>query len=300
MNLTNHDGLDSEARATAQSLLDAFSHIRLDRPSPATTTTQDAHTSGLVAAAFDGVRLQREPERSPRAAPLDLHVVPLPRRRHRRWPALTAAAASVAAVSIALALGTASSSPAWASEPSTPSPQDITAITAACTAPLERGAGGALSSGVVSVNGAAAPSSAPALTAPDSLPPLAALDLRGDIAFAVYQDSNQTATCVANRDNTGWHDQDLQLGPGTANTQPGVIAAGGSATVAGEQITAVTGATPLGAARVTFQLDDGTEVRASLLHHTWAAWFPGNHHIEPGSIRAYNATGDPISIGAPR
>ena len=125
MNLTNHDGLDSEARATAQSLLDAFSHIRLDRPSPATTTTQDAHTSGLVAAAFDGVRLQREPEMSPRAAPLDLHVVPLPRRRHRRWPALTAAAASVAAVSIALALGTASSSPAWASEPSTPSPQDI-------------------------------------------------------------------------------------------------------------------------------------------------------------------------------
>ena len=300
MNLTNHDGLDSEARVAAQSLLDAFSHIRLDRPSPATTKAQDADTSGLVAAAFDGVRLQREPETFPGAVPPALHVAPLSRRRHRRWLALTAAAASVAAVTVTLALMTTSSSPAWASEPSTPSPQDITAISAACTAPLERDVSDSLSSGVGSVNGAAAPSAAPASTVPDSLPPLAALDLRGDIAFAVYQDSTRTATCVAKRDNTGWHDQDLQLGPGIANTQPGVIAAGGSTTLAGEQITTITGAAPVAAARVTFQLDDGTQVRASLLNLTWAAWFPGNHHIETGTLRAFDSAGNPITIATPR
>ena len=48
---------------------------------------------------------------------------------------------------------------------------------------------------------------------------------------------------------------------------------------------------PEGAARVTFRLDDGTVVQASLLGTTWAAWFPGADRIDAASITAYDADG---------
>jgi len=120
---------------------------------------------------------------------------------------------------------------------------------------------------------------------------MSVLDVRGDIAFAVYQDASLTVTCVLREDGGRWIDQGIQVGPGSSTTTPGIVAGGGTQTVDGEAISTVTGSAPEGAARVTFRLDDGTVVQASLLGTTWAAWFPGGGRIDAASITAYDADG---------
>ncbi len=282
------DDLDAESRATALLLQDAFAGVRLDRPSPATTGEQDAETAQLVASAFDGVALAAP---APEAAP-QAELVALPaRRRPRRWPVLLAGAA-------AAVLGPTGSSPAWAAEPRTPTSSDVDAIAAACVAPLARGLGDLQGSGAVSVDGSPVDVPMPeAPQPPSTLPPLIALDIRGDVAFAVYQDAGWTVACVAVQDGDGWRDQGVQAGPGTSDPQPGILATSGAAAVGGEQITTVTGTLADDAARVTFRLDDGTQVEASVRGSTWAAWFPGDRRLDPSSITAYDDAGSATPLG---
>lgn len=296
--MTTYDDLDDDVRETARQLQDAFGGVHLDRPSPATSPEQDAETASRVAAAFDGVSLDAPAPSRGSAPAADLVVLPASRRR-RRWPVLISAAAAAAVVGAAVLLGPSGSTPAWASEPRTTSPSDVEAVGAACAAPLARGLGDLQASGAVSVDGAPVDAPAPGALAgpPTTLPPLVALDVRGDVAFAVFQDAAWTVTCVAVEDGGAWRDQGVQVGPGSSGQQPGVVSGGGTATVAGQQITTVSGVVPAGTARVTFRLDDGTQVRASVVGTTWAAWFPGDRRLDPTSITAYAASGSATPLG---
>lgn len=295
--MTVFDDLDAEPRETARLLQEAFAGVRLDRPSPVTTAEQDAETAQLVASAFDGVGMAAPAPVAEPAPQAELVALPT-RRKARRWPALLAAAAAAALVATAVLLGPTGSSPAWAAEPRTPSSSDVDAIAAACVAPLARGLGQLQSSGALSVDGSPVDVPMPeAPQPPSSLPPLLVLDIRGDVAFAVYQDATWTVTCVAVQDGDGWRDQGVQAGPGSSDPQPGIVASGGIATVAGEQVTTVTGSVPEGTARVTFRLDDGTEVVASVRGSTWAAWFPGDRRLDPSSITAYDGSGAATPLG---
>lgn len=278
------DDLDGEARATAVELQRALEAIRLDRPSPATTQQQDHETAGLLAEAFAGITHEAAVP-APTAQGAELVALPSRGPRRRRWPAV-AAAAAVLLIASALLLGPQGSSASWAAVPRTPSTSDVESVSRACAAPLARGLGDLQSSGSVSLDGSRPVDPAVAPGPPTSLPPLVALDVRGDVAFAVYQDEQWTITCVATADGDAWRDQGVQVGPGSAGQQPGIVSAGGSASIDGRQITTVTGTAPAGTTRVTFRLDDGTEVQASIVGTTWAAWFPGDRRLEPGSITA--------------
>lgn len=290
--------LPAEDRATAEALVAAFASTTLERPSPVTTDAEDAETAELLATAFDGVVLDRPSP--PRVAPsvsgadagAQLVALPAPpHRRRSRWVAGLAAAAAAVLIAGAVLVGPGGSSSAWAAEPTTPSAQDTAAITAACAAPLSRGLGDLQSSGSASVDGGEAPAPELGDGPPTQLPPLVSLDLRGDIAFAVYQDADWTVSCVVKDDGGTWRDQGLQVGPGPSSVTSGIVAGGSTQLADGEQITTVSGSVPPGTQRVTFQLDDGTVVTASVVGSTWAAWFPGGSRIVPGSITAYDAAG---------
>ncbi len=290
---TPFDDLDDGARETAMLVQAAFEPVSLDRPSPATTPQQDDETASLVTEEFAGITHDAAvpvPETLSMSKTQGAELVALPSRRprRRRWP-VAAAAAAVLLIASALLLGPQGSTASWAAVPRTPSATDVGSISRACAAPLARGLGDLQSSGSVSLDGSQPPPAPAAPVTPTSLPPLVALDVRGDIAFAVYQDEQWTVTCVATADGGSWRDQGVQVGPGSAGQQPGIVSAGGSAAVDGTQITTVTGSAPAGTTRVTFRLDDGTEVQASLVGTTWAAWFPGDRRLDPGSITASSA-----------
>lgn len=287
------DDLDPLDRATALDLLAAFDGVRLDRPSPVVEQREDADTAARLEEAFSAVTNVRP---SPAAENLPgASLVPLPGRRGRRTrvPWLAAAAAAVL-LATAVVLWPSGSSVAWAAEPRATSAADRADVQAACSAPLSRGLGQLEGSGSAAVAAGTAPAApgAPATDLPPSqLPPLSVLDVRGDVAFAVYQDATWTVTCLLRSDDGRWIDQGIQVGPGSSGATPGIVGSGGTQTVDGEAVTTVTGTAPTGASRVTFRLDDGTAVQASVLGTTWAAWFPGSATIDPATITAYDASG---------
>lgn len=299
--MTGFRDLGPADRATADRLLAAFDGVVLDRPSPVTSDAADDATAVLLVAAFDGVVLDRpapvDAEHAEAGAQLVVLPVP-PRRRRARWLAGAAAAAAAVLVAGAVLVGPGGSSSAWAAEPRTPTAEDIAAVGAACSAPLGRGLGELEGSGSASVGGGEAPAPTPPDLPPTTLPPLVSLDVRGDVAFAVYQDRLWTVSCVLKRDGGSWRDQGLQVGPGSATATPGIVAGGSTQLADGEQITTVSGAVPAGTVRVTFRLDDGTVVTASVVGSTWAAWFPGGSRLDPGSITAYDSAGAELPLGA--
>lgn len=287
------DDLEPADRAIASDLVAAFDGVRLDRPSPAVQVREDADTAARLEEAFAAVTNTRP---SPAAADVQpTSLVPLPDRRRRRSPLIWLAGAAASVVlAAAVVLWPSGSSVAWAAEPRVADAADRAAVQAVCAAPLARGLGDLESSGSAAVGGGEAPPAPAADAPPTALPPLAVLDLRGDIAFAVYQDASWTVTCLLRADGDRWIDQGIQVGPGSSGGTPGIVSGGGSQTVDGEALSTVTGTAPAGTARVTFRLDDGTVVRASLLGTTWAAWFPGSARIDPSTITAYDADGGVI------
>lgn len=297
MSSDRFDDLEPADRETASDLLAAFNGVRLDRPSPAIEQREDDDTAARLEQAFAAVTYSRP---SPSvvdtdAAPSLVRLAPRPRGRRRTPLAWLAGAAAALLLAGAVVLWPSGSSVAWAAKPRDASAADRSDVAAACSAPLARGLGELEASGSVAVGGGDAPP-APAPDAPPTeLPPLAVLDVRGDVAFAVYQDESWTVTCLLRADGDGWADQGIQVGPGSSGGTPGIVSGGGTQTVDGEALTTVTGAAPAGTARVTFRLDDGTVVRASLLGSTWAAWFPGSSRIDPSSITAYDADGSAIT-----
>lgn len=303
---TQDDGLNEADRHTASRLIDAFAGVVYNHSSPATNADADADTAARLALAFSSVVLPpRGAESTSAITPDDGVVAPVallrqrPRRRPLRWASWLAAAAVASVVAGAMLLGPTGSSTAWAAEPRTPSSSERAGIDDACGAPLARGLGAVEWSHVDAVGGSAQPGDVRPgndmeVAGPTDLPRLAALDLRGDIAFAIYQDSTWTVSCVVRSTADGWRDQGIQVGPGSVGLMPGVIA--GSATVLtdGETITTLNGALAPGTTRVTFRLDDGTEVEASVVGDSWAAWIPGVGRFDPTSLKAYDADGNPV------
>ena len=297
--------LEPDDRDTARAVLAAFERIGLDRPSPVGSAEEDARTATLLEQAVDNVRLDRpSPGRAcqPVARHPDAHPVapltrtgpppgrPAGRRRTRAW--LAGAAAAVLALTLSLTLAPGGSSVAWAAEPTAPTAGDRDAAAAACGAPLARGLGDLESSGSASGDGAPAPAAGgggPGV--PDSLPPLAVLDIRGDGALAVYQDPTWQVTCLLARDGSAWVDQGISVGPGPGASTPGTLFSGRTSWVGGDSVAYLGGSVPPGTTKVTFELSDGTTVRASVLGATFAAWFPGERSYVPGSLTTHQADG---------
>ena len=89
----------------------------------------------------------------------------------------------------------------------------------------------------------------------------------------------------------------MLLAPGASTSTPGVVAGSATLPVDGERVSTLSGAVPAGTTRVTFRLDDGRTVEASVFGSTWAAWFPGDAQVEPGSFTAYDAAGTVLPLG---
>ena len=294
--------LEGEDRETAIALLAAFEGVGLDRPSPVGSTTADAEAAALLARAFDGIHLDRPAPGDPgipAAAPVTpaarvVSLLPRPASRLRSPVWLAGAAAAVVALTLTVTLSPGGSSVAWAAEPTTPTAGDREASATACGTPVARGLGDLESSGSASVTGAdpaPAPERAPGV--PESLPPLAVLDIRGDGALAIYQDSTWQVICLLTREGDAWVDQGISVGPGTGTSTPGVVFGSRTSWVGGDSVAYLGGSVPPGTSKVTFDLSDGTTVQASVLGITFAAWFPGERNYVPGSLVTYDANGSP-------
>lgn len=298
IDLSDLEGEDSD---TATALLAAFEGVALDRPSLARCTAEDEQTAELLAQAFDGIRLNRPaPVRTttpgapaiPPARVVALTTRSAGRRRSRVW--LAGAVAAVLALTLTVAVSPGGSSVAWAAEPAAPTQADRDAAAIACGAPLARGLGALESSGSASLPGAdpsVAPESAPGV--PESLPPLAVLDIRGDGALAIYQDPTWQVTCLLTRETGSWVDQGILVGPGPATGTPGLLFGSRTSWVGGDSVSYLGGSVPAGTTNVTFDLNDGSTVRASVLGTTFAAWYPGERNYVPGSLMTYDANGSP-------
>ncbi len=294
--------LEPDDRDTARALLTAFDGVGLHRPSPVRAAAQDTHTAALLEQAFDGVRLDRptpwsahQPDASPATPAARIVVLPARstgRRRSHAW--LAGAAAAVLALTLTLTLAPGGTSVAWAAEPRTPTAADVEAVATACRAPLARGLGDLESSGGSTTgDGAPAPAPGEGPTVPESLPPLAVLDIRGDGALAIYQDPTWQVTCLLAREGGAWVDQGISVGPGPSTSTPGAVFGSRTTWIGGDSVAYLGGSVPPGTTKVTFDLSDGTTVQASLLGTTFAAWFPGERNYVPGSLITYDANNSP-------
>lgn len=298
--------LDEDERRTAARLEQAFARLTHDRPSPATTPAQDQDTAARLAAAFADVTLDAPSPATAATTPRPTaQLLVLPARRRDRLTRATAwlgAAAVAGLVAGVVVISPSGSAAAWAATPRTPTGTDRADIDRACTAPLTRGPGTLQSSGHAAVVGS---SSAPGAMAndlppgpagqdgPRRLPPLVSLDVRGDLAYAVYQDRTWTVSCLARQSGGGWRDQGVGVGPGSDAPSPGLFEATEITAPGGERITAMSGGAPAGTSRVTFRLADGTQVEASVFGSTWAAWFQDGADFTPDSLTFYDDTGRP-------
>jgi hypothetical protein len=293
--------LEGDDRATAPALFAAFQTVKLDRPSPARSTAEDVHTAALLARAFDGIHLNRPApgdHSTPAAAPATrpARIVALPprpatRRRAPVW--LAGAAAAVLALALTVTLAPGGSTAAWAAEPTTPTSGDRAAAATACGAPLARGLGDLEWSGGATADGALASAPGAGPTVPQSLPPLAVLDIRGDGALAIYQNPTWQVTCLLAREGDLWVDQGISVGPGPGASTPGVVFGSRTSWIGGDSVAYLGGSVPPGTTKVTFDLSDGTTVQASLMGTTFAAWFPGERNYVPASLVTYDANNSP-------
>ena len=209
---------------------------------------------------------------------------------------LSGAAVAVVALVLTVMLAPGGSSVAWSAVPTAPTAGDREAAAAVCGAPLARGLGELESSGGASVDGAPAPAPAPepGEIAPESLPPLAVLDIRGDGALAVYQNRTWQVACLLTREAGTWvvgHHSRTRPGHKHARRhlrEQHRVGRWRFRGLPGRQCL------PPGTTKVTFDLSDGTTVRASLVGDTFAAWFPGDRSYVPGSLLTYGADELPL------
>ncbi len=163
--------------------------------------------------------------------------------RVRRLPAIgafgTAGTAAVIAVVVSLTSGAAPAFAGWQATPKTP----------AAAPPAAGQCGQGLGT--------------PALT-----------DSRGPYTAAIYAQSDTTAVCLSGNN--------IFMSSSSTSTQPVTVAAGqlqfsGGVTrdSAGDQLTLADGRTGAGVTAVTFDLSDGTSVRATVESGWYMAWWPG-------------------------
>jgi hypothetical protein len=160
-----------------------------------------------------------------------------------------------------------------------------------------------LSSGVVQSSGMATPTALPpgmeppgGLSAfPTSLPPLAALDVRGDAALAMFQNKEWTVACLLSTKQEPWSVVSMSFSPGapTKISAPAVVDFGSVATWAGSAgVSMVGGSVGPKTTRVTVTLPDGTVAHATVSDGRFVSWFPGQvSGTAAPSVRAYDSTG---------
>jgi hypothetical protein len=231
---------------------------------------------------------------------------PVPRRTTVRWVAVITAAACLAGV-LVLVQGNSRSllpllaaPPAWAAVPTSASPEQTSAITAACqklTSTLHK----------VGMPGV-----------PANLPRLAALDLRGTGATAFFQGNGNTIACMATKavrpasqTKSSWLALWVDGFPvptkpvgqsaialdaiGTATTSYFDKSLSGNPNTLAEYTT-VTGRVPANTARVIVQLPRGPAAIATLLDGQFALWWPASFG-EYYNVRfvAIDAQGKPLA-----
>jgi hypothetical protein len=160
-----------------------------------------------------------------------------------------------------------------------------------------------LSSGALQSSGMAAPTALPAgmtppggLTAfPTSLPPLAALDVRGDAALAMFQDKTSTVACLLSTKQEPWNVVSMSFSPGapTETSAPAVVDFGsGTLWANGDGVSMVGGSVGPMTTRVTVTLPDGTVADATVSEGRFVSWFPGQvSGFGAPSLRAYDSAG---------
>lgn len=281
--------IEPQDRDTARALIVAFAGVELHQPFTVATAEEDATTAAALEEAFDGIRLDRPAPGGATKGVSPPAATAGRRRGHVVW--LSGAAVAVVAMVLTVMLAPGGSSVAWSAQPTAPTEVDREVAAAVCGAPLARGLGELESSGSAAVDGSAALAPEPGESAPVSLPPLAVLDIRGDGALAVYQDRTWQVACLLAREGGAWVDQGITVGP--ASSAPGAMFGSSTAWVGGDSVTYLGGSVPSGTTKVTFDLSDGTTVRASLVGDTFAAWFPGDRSYVTGSLVMYGADGRP-------
>lgn len=250
--------LSGEDAEVAKALIQGFSLIEFNRPAP----VPEAQAVELIS------------------------VSPGKQRRgSQRWYAI--AASVTLALALATTLSPHNTSVAWANQPTAATSTDRISAVKACGAVIERGLGDLQSSFTQSVEPGSSPSvgtTSKVTSQPAELPPLAVLDIRGDGALAIFEDSNWTVMCLLKRTGNRWVDQGVTVTSASADPQPGTSFVSQTSWVGGDSVSIVGGVTPPSSTNVTFELSNGELVSASVLNGKFAAWFPGDTTVIPNSI----------------
>ena len=178
---------------------------------------------------------------------LDFH----PRTRRMRPPvaigALAGAAAAAGALTLVISLGAGASSAfaGWSAKPTKPAPGQLAAAAAACRQSQSSVAG----------------------------LPLALADTRGPFTFAVYANSESTATCIKGPSFVSLSES--QASSPVVVPDGRVLLSGAHRSERGGQAFGFAyGRTGTGVSAMTLVLDDGTKVQATVDNGWFVAWWP--------------------------
>lgn len=286
----------------------------------------DEATASELRAAFGSATFDRPVNTIAVAAPV---AVPSARRSLMRPGLMIGVAAAAAAVLASVVMPVGGAPSAWAANPSAVSAAEKKLATDACSAAMP-GAGGVKlvdqgSTDVVVPNGGSGQIAVPAPTDgskvegtvpegsmapppfPTELPPLAAVDRRGDKALAVFENNKDSVACMLSIKDGAWETTGMMFGllPGDPNagTVAGAVSAVmGSTSVgpSGASNNIAAGQVPDGVSRVTLTFADGTEAEATVAEGIYAAWFPAELGNAPQKVTMYDAAGNPTVTNTPQ
>jgi hypothetical protein len=173
----------------------------------------------------------------------------------------TAGAAAGAVAVISLSAGASSAFAGWTPTPTPPAPGQLAAAQASC----ERG------------------------QSPIAGLPLKLTDTRGPFTFAVYADSESSATCIA---GPGFTSIAANVASSAVTVPAGqvLLSAEHRSDRAGQPFTFAEGRTGAGVREVTLTLDDGSRVQATVGGGWFVAWWPAVHQIKSAQLTTSTGT----------
>jgi hypothetical protein len=166
----------------------------------------------------------------------------------------TAGAAGAVIALVSLGAGASNAFAGWTPAPTPPSPAQLAAAMVDCKA-----------------------------KSPIAGLPLKLTDTRGPFTFAIYANSDSSATCISGPSFTAVR--------GSVSSAPENIAAGHVALSTSHMINRdrqaysfAEGHTGAGVNGITLILDDGTDVQATVANGWFVAWWPGAHEVKAADI----------------
>jgi hypothetical protein len=184
-----------------------------------------------------------------------------PRRSRLRPPvalgatATAGAAAGVAALVISLGTGATTAFAGWTAKPTAPAPGQIHAASVACQASQS----------------------------PVSGLPLKLADTRGPYTFAIYADSETSATCIEGPTFVGASTSASSVPVSVPDGQI-LLSSAHRSDRAGQAFSFSDGRTGAGVTGVTLMLDNGTTVQATVGNGWFVAWWPGGNPVKSAQI----------------